>query len=145
MRRRVDIPKNMKIASCGRIFEDKNILKTQNEGLQLLFKHIQKLEKLIVIWERYVKKMLVVRYIKCRKVHQMYIDLIKIWLCVYKQHFRSRIWFLGLQPINSSNFWICLNSNCNPSFYVFRIFLSSKMRPQEAIFMFFWYIYSSSQ
>ena len=34
----------------------------------------------------------------------MYINLIKVWLCNYKQHFCSQIWFLMLQPINSSNF-----------------------------------------
>ena len=41
----------------------------------------------------------------------MYIDMIKVWLYIYKQHFCSWIWLLMLQPINNSDFWICFYWN----------------------------------
>ena len=85
---------------------------------------------LSVIEERYSSKMFEERYIK-------------IWLYIHKQHFRSWIWLLMLQPIEFSKFWICLYTDCSPSIYVFRLKFSAKMRPQEANIMYFKYIYYS--
>jgi hypothetical protein len=54
----------MSLAACGRIFTEKINLRTHNEGLQSLYRHIKKWSKLDIIGERYCSKMLEGRYIK---------------------------------------------------------------------------------
>ena len=49
--------------------------------------------------------------------------------------------YLFLTIFNYSNFWICSHSDYSPSIYVFILILFSKMRPQQANFMYICYTY----